>query len=74
VGRLILFRDRELVSNCKWFDRLWCLLRWIRDEGYLTDLSVESGGPIAFDSISGVNSLIQVCFGLLWCFSLVDRG
>jgi hypothetical protein len=49
VGRLLFLRDWELMSRYKWFGWLWCLLRRIGDEGYLTDLSLESGEPIAFD-------------------------
>jgi hypothetical protein len=74
VGRLLLLRDHELMSSCKWFGWLWCLLRRIEDEGYLTYLSLEFGGPIAFDSRSGINYLIQVCFGQFGVFSSVDGG
>jgi hypothetical protein len=70
VGRLLFLRDWELVSRYKWFGWLWCLLRRIGDEGYLTDLSLESGRPITFDSRSRVSVLIQVCFGLSMVFFL----
>lgn len=43
-GPITLLRDRELVSSYKWFGWLSCLLLWIEDDGYLSDLSLESGG------------------------------
>jgi hypothetical protein len=65
VGRLILLQDRESVSNCNfvWRDLvfLWCT----GSEGCPSDLVIKSGGPITFDSRSGVSSLAQVLgFGL----------
>jgi hypothetical protein len=35
-------------------------LCWIEGEGYPFDLVMESGGPIDFDSRSGVSSMFQV--------------
>jgi hypothetical protein len=43
-------------------------------EGYLTDLFMEYGGTFAFDSESKVNSLIQVCFGLIMVFFYDGSG
>jgi len=65
VGRLILLRDWESVSsgNLVWCDLvfLWCT----RGEGCPSDLVLKSGGPITFDSRSGVSSLAQVWY---WAF------
>jgi hypothetical protein len=38
VGRLILFRDRELVSSYKFVRLVMVSFRCIGDEGYFTDL------------------------------------
>jgi len=63
VGRLLLIRDQELLSsrNLVWLVMVFLWL--IEGEGYPSDLVLEFGGPIAFDSRSGVSSSIQV---LIW--------
>jgi hypothetical protein len=65
AGMLLLLLDRESVSTCNlvWRDLvfLWC----IEGEGCPFDLVIKCGGPITFDSRSGVSSLAQVWF---WAF------
>jgi len=41
--------------------------------GCPSDLILKSGGPITFDSRSGVSSLVQVWFWALFGVLLVDR-
>jgi len=60
VGRLILLRDRELASNCFFVWMTTVFLWWTGGKGCPSSLVLESGGPIAFDSRSRVNSLVQV--------------
>ena len=71
VGRLLLLRDRESGSSCNlclaWFGFLWCT----GGEGVPANLVLKSGGPITFDSRSGVSSLSQVRF---WAFVLCSFG
>jgi len=70
VGRLLLLRDRESESSCNlvWRDLvfLWC----IEVEGCPPDLVLKSGGPITFDSRSGVSFVVKFGFGLLWFLSV----
>ena len=65
VGRLILLRDQEFVSNCilLWLDLLF--LWYTESEGCPFDLVIKSGGTITFDSRLEVSSLAQVWF---WSF------
>ena len=67
-----MLRDWESVSsnNLVWLDLvfLWCT----GGEGCSSDLVLKFGGPITFDSRSGVRSLAHVLvLGFLW-FLLVD--
>ena len=45
-------------------------LWWTGGKGCPSDLVLKSGGPIAFDSRSGVSSLVQVWF---WAFLVFFR-
>jgi hypothetical protein len=69
-GPLLLLRDWELASSgvIVWLATMF--LRWTGVKGYLSDLVLKSCGPIAFDSRSGVSSLIQVWF---WAFLVFLR-
>jgi len=64
--------------------RSWCLaaiLFWLDmvflwrngGKGCPADLILKFGGPITFDSRSGVSSLVKLVFGLWFCALLVDR-
>jgi hypothetical protein len=48
---------------------LWCT----GGEGCPADLILKTGGPITFDSRSGVSSLAQVAFWAFYDALLVDR-
>ena len=59
-GPVFLLRDRELASSgiIVWLATMF--LWWTRGMWCPFDLVLKSGGPIAFDSKSGVSSLVQV--------------
>jgi len=73
VGRLLLIRDGS-----------WCLapfvclatviLRWTGSKGCPSGWVLKFGGPIAFDSKSGVSSLAQVLFWAFMVFFRWTRG
>jgi len=67
VGPVLLLRDRELASSgiIVWLATVF--LCWTGSKGCPSDLVLKSGGPIAFDSRSGVSSLVQVWFWAFWC-------
>jgi len=74
VDRLLLLRDRKSVSSCK---LVWCDLVFLwRTEGERCPsvLVIKSGGPITFDSRSGVNSWDQVRFWAFYGFFRWIRG
>ena len=62
-----MLRDRKLASRFKFFWMVKVSSPRSRSCGVPGDLFLESGGPITFDSRSGVNFLSQVflaCFGV----------
>jgi hypothetical protein len=70
MGRLFLLRDRKWKSssNLVWLASMF--LWWTEGKGCPSDLVLKYGGPIAFDSRSGVSSWIQVWF---WAFMVFFR-
>jgi len=69
VGWLPLLRDLELVSSCNLVLAGYGVSLVDRGLGCPSDLVLKSGGPIAFDSRSGVSSLVQVWFWTFLVFS-----
>ena len=68
MSRLLLLRDRKLASSCILV--LTSILWWTGGKGCPSGWVMKSGGPIAFDSRSGVSSLAQVWF---WAFMAFFR-
>ncbi|KEH26474.1 transmembrane protein, putative [Medicago truncatula] len=67
VGRLFCFEIGSWCLSAIYFDWLWCFsgkrrVRWPYD------LVLKTGGPIAFDSRSGVSYVVQVWFWALLVF------
>jgi len=74
VGRLLLLRDRELVSSCNLVWRDLEFLLCIEGEGCPSDLVLNSGELITFVSRLGVSALAQVLvLGFFWFLS-VDQS
>jgi hypothetical protein len=69
-GPVLLLRDRELASSAIIVWLATVFLWWIGGKGCPSDLILKSGGPISFDSRSGVSSLVQVWF---WAFLVFLR-
>jgi len=74
VGRLLLLRDRESVSRCNLVWRDFVFLLCTGGEGRPSILVLKFGGPITFDSRSGVSSLDQVWFWAFYGFFRWIRG
>lgn len=47
------------MSSCKWFGWLWHLLRWIGDEGCLTDLSLKVGLMVFFSLVIRDREMVE---------------
>ena len=60
MDRLLLLRDRELAFSCILVWLATVILWWTRGKGCPSGWVLKSGGPIAFDSRSGVSSLAEV--------------
>jgi len=65
---ILLLRDRELVTRgiIVWLAMVFPW--WTGGKGYPSELVLKSGGPIAFDSRSGVSSLDEVWFWVFLAF------
>lgn len=71
---LVCFEDRELVSICYLVWLAMLFFWWTGGEGCPFYLVLKSGGSIAFDTRSGVSSLVHVWFWAFFGVLLMNQG